>query len=298
MNIEIGCAVEALFALKVYNAAHELVRQTPQFKNLVLDSGLYQMGVGEWINRCCVGTGSSTPVASQVQLDSFVASSTTKQAVSSGANVDELYGFYRVTYRFGLGAINANVSEVGLGWADESLWNRALIRDMNGQPTTITVMQNEYLDVVCEIRRYQAKKTGSFDLKNKQGNTLSTHQVQIVPDYFWAGRNDRPFTNEKAAMKSAYTSSAAMPAVLTADLPSPKDQMSIVNHEFSGGNQLKCSATVDLAKGNWAAGNHSLQLQDSILGLGYKLQFDPPIIKDNTQKLVFDLTLSWGRREV
>lgn len=78
MNLSTKMMVGAVLKLVVRKAdTDEIVGETPEFHNLVLMTGLTRMGVGAWIDRCCVGTGNSTPVASQVALDSFLASTTT-----------------------------------------------------------------------------------------------------------------------------------------------------------------------------------------------------------------------------
>lgn len=112
---------------------------------------------GCWIDRCCVGTGNSNSVVTQTSLDTFKASTTTTQgAIEAGIQVTTLpyYMWLRSTYRFGEGVAAGNISEIGLGWANANLWNRALVKDSNGNPTTITVLADEYLDVITEIRVY------------------------------------------------------------------------------------------------------------------------------------------------
>jgi hypothetical protein len=70
-----------------------------------------------------------------------------------------------VTWRFGEGIAAGNIAEVGLGWGNATLWNRARIKDAQGKPTVITVFADEYLDVVSEIRVYPAQSLeGSFNL--------------------------------------------------------------------------------------------------------------------------------------
>ena len=86
MNLEMNNEVGARFKLVARKAStEEITRETDWFQNIVLDTGLARMSVGVYIDRCCVGTGNSTPVATQTQLDTFKASTTTTQgAIESG----------------------------------------------------------------------------------------------------------------------------------------------------------------------------------------------------------------------
>ena len=92
------------------------------------------------------------------------------------------YRWAKVTWRFGQGVAAGNISEVGLGWGNSNLWNRALIKDANGNPTTITVLSDEYLDVVSEIRDYPTlSSSGSFNLLDKTGAIINTYTVLGSP---------------------------------------------------------------------------------------------------------------------
>ncbi len=66
MNIKLQNQIGAQFKLVAHKGDASIPsRESEWFKNIVLDTGLDQMSVGTWIDRCCVGGGNSTPVASQ-----------------------------------------------------------------------------------------------------------------------------------------------------------------------------------------------------------------------------------------
>lgn len=154
MNVQINNSVGARFKLVVRKAStEEITRETEWFKNIVLDTGLNQMSVGTWIDRVRVGSGNSTPVASQTQLDNTIASTTAlfggSGTVSQQTTTSPYYLAANRTYRFAEGVAAGNISEVGCGWGNGlDLWNRALVKDLNGNPTTITVLSDEFLDVI------------------------------------------------------------------------------------------------------------------------------------------------------
>lgn len=183
MNFQSSMQVGALFKLIVHKGNPEQpTKETPMFHNLVLDAGLDRLSVGSAIGRVCVGSGNSTPVVTQTSLDAFIASTTTTQGSDAGGKqiiTEPYYYWARRTYRFGEGVAAGNLSEIGLGWTNTNLFNRALIKDASGNPTTITVLADEFLDVVVELRFYpQRNFTGNFNLLDKLGAVISTHTVE------------------------------------------------------------------------------------------------------------------------
>jgi hypothetical protein len=72
------------------------------------------------------------------------------------------------TFRGNQGAIVGNVSEVGVAMSNTPnaatpLFSRALVVDSNGNPTTVTVQADEYLDIVWEFTVYMTVNSGTFD---------------------------------------------------------------------------------------------------------------------------------------
>ena len=190
MNVQINNSVGARFKLVARKAStEEITRETDWFKNIVLDTGLNQMSVGTWIDRVRVGSGNSTPVASQTQLNNTIASTTTvlsgSDSVTKQTTTSPYYSAAKITYRFGEGVAAGNISEVGCGWGTGlALWNRALVKDLNGNPTTITVLSDEFLDVIIEVRYYPTQSfSGNFNLLDKTGGIVSSHTYTASPRY-------------------------------------------------------------------------------------------------------------------
>ncbi|WP_444921167.1 hypothetical protein ACJJID_01450 [Microbulbifer sp. CnH-101-G] len=133
-----------------------------QFENLITDLGLNRLGEASpstAAGNCYVGSGSATPQVTDSDMNRFVAKHNTllSDTQSAQSSVDPWYLAMRKTYRFNpLGSAN-NLSEVGVGWsnpANGALFSRALIRDADGNPSSITVLADEYLDVTYELRLY------------------------------------------------------------------------------------------------------------------------------------------------
>ncbi|MHA3099385.1 hypothetical protein [Acinetobacter brisouii] len=302
MKFDFHQKIGARFKLVVRKAKdHSIAHETVWFKNLVLNTGLARMSTGTWIDRCCVGTGNSTPVATQATLDAFLASTSTVQAQSTTKQMTTAPYYYSVTqtWRFGEGVAAGNISEVGLGWGNTNLWNRTLIKDANGNPTTITVLSDEYLDVVAEVRVYPAQTlSGSFNLLNKMGALISTHTFTGLPYiYDPAIRFDQVILG----MRNGYLIWDGPIGASVTDMPSGGRY----NHEsvaISYPTPTSCRAIYTIGLSNAVTSHKSFLLATGgILGgadlnnSGYQLQITPPIRKTAAQKMTYTFELSWGR---
>ena len=301
MNFEMKNEVGARFKLVARKAStEEITRESEWFSNIVLDAGLTQMGVGTWVDRCRVGSGNSTPVATQTQLDSVIASTTAITGTSTNGvqvTTKPYYNWIKRTYRFAEGVAAGNISEVGLGWGTgTALWNRALIKDLNGSPTTITVLSDEFLDVIVEIRVYPLDSfSGSFNLLSKTGQIVSTHTYQGLP----------LLGNTFDATNAVYGStliaySGSMNQVVTIAPSTALGGGVSQNSNIVNGIKTKSIFGLVSANGNMK----SFYLQIGGLGwspaaggngIGYKFEINPAIVKTNQMELTFTMNLTWGR---
>ncbi len=148
---------------------------TPWFDNLITDFGLDYIGMtksGNHINGCSVGSGNTPPANSDTALVTPVATTTTVSSNWNGiayTTASPYYIEYKITFRFNTGTAAGNLSEVGIvsnATTPNKLFSRALILDGSGNPTTITVLSDEILDVTYALRTYLpnggADVTGTF----------------------------------------------------------------------------------------------------------------------------------------
>ena len=298
MNLETSSLVGARFKLIVRKkSTNEITKETAWFHNIVLDTGLAQMSKGTWVNRCCVGSGNSTPVATQTQLDTFIASTTTSQKPQTGMQITTLpyYLWGRQSWRFAEGVAAGNISEVGLGWANSNLWNRALIKDLNGNPTTITVLSDEYLDVIAEIRIYpQEAVSGSFNLLNKAGAIVSSHT--------YTGRSF--YTTPVGAFERIAIGNISIYSANIGTTPTSPPTGEPLLSGFTSTTEYPTSTSVRSTKKvalNEANGQHKTLfvrysgLLSAAIGAGYQVEFSPPITKTNQMELTYTVSISWGR---
>lgn len=298
MIFETKNKIGARFQLKVHKGDGVAIRESEWFDNIVLDSGLARMSVDTWIDRCCVGTGNTEPLASQVSLSSFRASTLVKQAayLDGNTSVEPYYWGGTIVWRFGAGLASGNLSEVGLGWGNFTLWNRALIRDNAGNPTTITVLSGEFLDVTATVRVYpEPVISGAFNLMDKNNNIISGHTYTGIP---CITRYGEFYANKVSLTINSYTGS--MGEGITTSPNGTETSWTSQANTFPTGTSLQCVASLSLSQGNLS--HQSFKLMPNIMSFsgnkgGYKLQIDPPISKNSSQSLEVTFVLSWGRYE-
>ena len=139
------------------------------FPNVITNLGLDAIGNDkDLFNFCAVGGGNSKPLNTNTKLDNFLA---VGSQISSESKYDydpvrdtEFYKCSKtVGYRY-TGLDNKNISEVGLvgdyASGQHPAYTRTLIKNSAGEPTVITVLSGEILEL--QYRLWQV-----FDVKDK-----------------------------------------------------------------------------------------------------------------------------------
>lgn len=296
--------------------------------SLVLDSDLYSI--------CKVGTGNSTPSFNDQALDNQVAqvmpNTTGNGSYLMGVNLDENYMWLRLTYTFPLGAIqNQNISEIATGWrSGPGIFSRALVLDAAGQPTSITVLEDEQLRVTWEHRRYFNPATIEGEIANI-GNKGGVYAYQIAPAQLdqWALGS----TSGSGGIPGIFGSGGIIPSTVvgtnfgqgysrsgTSQINPPLGLITggavlnpsqIVNVTDPGSNSMAVRFRYPITSGNHADGIGSFQfspLAQSTAGAAaaggasscrmmFQCKFDPPIMKTDEDFFEIDFEISWGRRD-
>jgi hypothetical protein len=151
---------------------------TDWFPNLITNQGLDRMANNlDYLNYCQVGSGSTAPANSNIGLVNRIAGTIVTSGTQGVNNTSPYYSWFTKVYRFAEGVAAGNLSEVGIGWAATGnvLFSRALILDTYQNPTTITVLSDEYLDVTYQLRFYplETDVTGNVTLTGNIGGTYS-----------------------------------------------------------------------------------------------------------------------------
>lgn len=312
MKFNLTCSVGALFKFHVYKAdSGELVRESEWSPNIVLDVGLNHInGIGGDfpMGGLAVGTGSSEPVASQISLDAITAYTENVISKTGGRNVTTApyYLFGRRVFRFAQGAAKGNLTEVGICQLRSTnpnvytFFNRALIKDTLGQPTTITVLDDEFLEVTVEVRNYfPSEITGTFRLLDKLGAVVSTHTYTGKP---CLSRNPLDYILRRSAFDfnkfNSYVDDRPMPAGIVTK-PQIRDYFTGVAQWQN--NRIEGYCQFGLDRGNGFDHRTFFVpitfLFDDQFDNGWQWSIDPPIRKNNTQLLTHRWALQYVRFE-
>lgn len=310
MQANMGMAGE--FRVVVKRADGSTKIDTGYQKNLILNQGLDFFGGGNGSNMmsyCVIGSGNSQPVYTQNKLDtavSGVAGTDSSTKYDYDAALDgNLYKTNRVVkYSFN-GLNNVNISELGLASTYGNattyfLCTRALIKDSQGNPTTITVLSGEILEVYYKLWAVfdTTDKTGQLNVLDGVGNsqiynyivrlshvgedkyrslgkTLINTYFQLYPGDIGTIRNAPSVNPGQASLVApqAYTSGSYKLKLIA---------------NF-GTNFNATVRSLDISYGDNPFGCYQLRIGNA--------KDDTALTKTNSQTLSIPIEFSWGRYE-
>ena len=287
--------VQGLFKFEV-RKANDLVSETDFIPNLVLDQGLELLGTHSPLDFCRVGSGVTTPQKTDQDLESPIASTSTspehaRQPIS-GFNAEEGYVWTRKIFRFEQGQATGNISEVGVG-GNGKLFNRSLVRDSTGLFATVTVMEDEALDVTVEIRAYLDQESRTYNVMMSGINyTLRTEPLFEVgvPNLFVGGGVYQYYPE---GYSSGITSRISRPSQSVSGFSGGGATYS--TKEYVAGSKEKVfDCYWGLSAGN-AAPSRTFVIPTSIGS--YQTEFSPTIPKTSDHILKLTFKISWDRYE-
>lgn len=302
INIKGSYGVAGIYSFNISNAITGEVREVSDIiaddhPNMILDIGLEALGTTNIALGCRVGTGSTPVNASQTTLANTLASTTTQQANTAGIQSTPPYFVWgRRTFRFNAGVAAGNLTEVGVysQLSGNPLFSRALIVDSSGNPTTLTILSDEYLDVTYEIRIYPYLNDQTFTV------TL------LGVDYTVLVRAAN--VNSVIGINSSYIFSWALFWYTSYNCYYYNGDIGTITGNPSGsaysldttfGNYVSNSyertaiASLGLNDGNLAGGIKSVLLRSN--KAYWQASFTPAIPKDNFKTLVMNYTIGWSR---
>lgn len=284
----------------------DAMEEVADFPNLILDVGLREMGLGlDYLNYCSIGTSSVTPNASQTKLIGLLRTTDTNAIGEQvGANSDDPlnpYVWRRVTKRFAPSGSNANISEVSFGsTADGSTaFNRALVKDSGGNPSTIALLGDEYLDVVYELRIYPPMQDITGTLTPTGVDTAP--RAYIVRPRGESGvlsyNTEKGWTVLQMIRQRGNNWDSVHSGEIGAIFSEPSGTIIRINGSAvmdPVGASGVYTITVPLGEGNFPTGIRSVVA--AIQSCKYQFQFDPPFMKTADDVFTFSFRHSWGRR--
>jgi hypothetical protein len=292
MSIEIKAGLKGRFKFTVRKGSTlEVLRETPWMDNLILDAGLNRLGTGTAAGWCQVGTSNVAPNEAQTGLVARVASTNVILSIDVVQGTAPDYrGYVEYVYRFGVGVAAGNLSEVGTGWGSvNDLWTRALIVDDLGDPTTITILADEVLDVTYQLGIYLELDDVEFDISI--GGVLRSCVLRPAFITTWINTSSQNPLSGAAGGNTAAVSND-MIAVITSGPVSGAAETTKTPIAYSN-NSLEYKVQFDW---NLSAGNFTINSSrfSGPLG-GYQVSFVPHIDKDNTKVLSLTFKWTWGR---
>ena len=293
--------MEGFYSFKVSNSKGEsrdlsgIIAE--DHKNLILDVGLNALGTTSVVSACKVGTGVTPVAVSQTDLATPLAITSTLQSSSTGRNsTAPYYTWGRRTFRFSQGTAAGNLTEVGVTYGGgSSLFSRALIVDSEGNPTTLTILSDEWLDVTYELRIYQ-------DLVDKTFNITLLgvdHVVTVRPANVTTNPSGSSyFFDHFISWYYYYSQCSHYNGTIGTITGSPSGVGSSAGGTSYGAysqNSLQRSIIygVGLNDANLEGG-----IQSTIINTdkcSWQVGYVPAIAKDSFKTLTMNYTLSWGR---
>ena len=277
-----------------------------EFPNLIVNMGLDLLAKGNYLSSCYVGSGTVAPTVNDTQLGSFIAESGTIFNVVTGCTTSAPhYTYAQYSYRFSAGTALGNLSEVGIGSINNSvrtLFSRALIKDSFGNPTTITLLPDEILEVTYELRHYIPVNdvTGSITFTGNLAGTYS-YTLRASNVTLFAGPNGFNGWDSTSAYTKSHPNGANAYSTGIATITSAPggaayySTRAMVPTYINGTYAVSIKYTWGITEGNAPGGIRSI---DFVLGIGrYQVEFNPPIPKTNMDTLSLTFTNSWARKE-
>ena len=299
MKLKVG----GVFHLLLRKANGEVKREL-QFKNLITNYGMEKLITGNLgIDYLLIGNGTSEPSFGDTKLagtswwwtsDNYVSS-----AIRYNRTIAPFWSEKSVKMTFRPGLATGTLTEIGLtgDYATNKPTVRTLIKDSNGNPTSIVKEPDDFLDVSYTFRSYAPSEDASFSLNINGVNHAGIirpfglfdtsylkwqplTQLHIYEPY--SSTANLPVINSGvSATRTALTGAPAVTSVPSSHV------VSRVPSEF----KRRFTSTWNPDKGNMTIRSVIYGTGSSEYGPMFGIQFDPPIVKTASQRLVLSCDL-------
>lgn len=297
--------IQGMYTIKKYCAETGKLKETlGPFCNKITNLGMDRLGAdGRVTQYCYVGTGTAPSTITDTAMGTFKVASAAITETESRSSVAPYWHQRTRTFRFANGVINGNITEVGVGWINTStngLWSRELIVDTAGNPITLTVLANEFLDVIYTLRFYPLVTdfTGSVVINgttyNYTGRTANINSASVT---YQGG-------TAAARVNRAYNGPAVL-GPLTGSIASSTTSVAVsgVYSELAytpGSYSITSTTAMALTTANLAGGIKAIQLSGSnnvgsTLNQEWQIVFNNPIPKTADNTFGLSIRISWAR---
>lgn len=311
--MELGIAGE--FRCVLRHADGTVKTDTGFKKNLLLNQGLDFFGGDRGFSidkSCVVGSGNASPTVTQTQLGAVIAISDYVMDVTSDYSyIDKGDGLYRTwqqsQYRF-TGLNNVNISEVGLvsqgDISNYHLTTRALIKDSFGNPTSITVLTGEILDIYYKIHKVVSTvdKVTTVSMLDGAGGSVP-YNLKLRPSYVGGDAWADVGSPVLAPASGRFDYSTQDLSIMTAYPSGGTEVVGSFNLSAYTPGSYKIVASIDFDLNSANTSIRKIQPNTSwFYFYPFQLRFgsvanDSPINKTNKKTLSIPIEISWGRYE-
>ena len=271
----------------------------------------FTLGAGSWdaadvdktitnISAGETGTATITSINGAIATCEITDDFTDTNAIANGdweLRATLYFWYYERVYSFGAGDAEGNLSEVGIGIQEATggLFSRALILDGEGDPTTITVLDDEYLYVTYELRRYVSivDVKGTVTLRGTVHDYVS-RPAHITNSNYWyvpwsaIGRWTYIFDD---AYDGEIGNVIGAPSGNNVEFP---DGDPVIPAYQNGNYYVDWTYTIDITQGNL---NNYISAIKIAIGWGaYQFGFSPDIEKTSDDELTLTFRVSWSRK--
>ena len=323
MNTNIGMAGE--FRCVVKKADGSIKTDTGYQKNLILNQGLDFFGGDNGANMmyfCVIGSGNSKPVYTQNKLDAIT-------TYARGEDFSDKYDYdasrdgnlYKTNKvrKYTFNDINdVNISEVGLAsqfssLTDYYLCTRALIKDAQDAPTTITVLSGEVLEIYYKLWIVYdvTDKTGTLNLLDGVGGSTAYNYIARLAGVggtniggsakygtrtvglalsAGAGNNGHFVANGEIGAITGAPTGTALERILTSSTSTAT--------YIQGSYKRQMTWSLSTSQANFAIRSALFYTTMAFWQIRFgSVADDSPIVKTDTQTLTIPVEVSWGRYE-
>lgn len=285
---KVNIGISGHFHLVLRKASGE-VKQELEFDNLITDNGLRAIVIGSLgTSHAHVGTGTATPTFSDVKLANPLAQTSSGSGTGplsySSRTEPPFWTQVSIKRTFAPGVGTGILTEIGMapGSNLDLVHTRTLIKDANGNPTSITKLADDFLDVTYTIRSAIPNEDTPFSFElNGQTVTGFIRPLGLLDPVYatW-----QPATRLPSGDITPYT--GALPVIHGNGTPtgqiSGPSVITTVNDTVNLRRRYTCTWNPD--KGNM---NIKSLVTNGDQMCRYGIQFNAPIVKTATQRFRF-----------
>ena len=309
------------FRLEVRNAYTHQLTKVREFDNLITNNGLdaYGLGYDYTLGRCWIGKSTKAPSVSDARLGAAIAytdgASNINQCKMIAPTAPNWITSSKTNYRFAAGEATGDITEVGISTRNDpgndkyALWSRALILDNRGYPTSLTVLEDEYLDVYYTLNLHPNLEDTAFSF-NLGGETYNcVSRIANAQDARCRSASGNIFGQlnfgNGITIRNVYNSNVLgtiNQTIQEATKFTATNGAHSISEYILGSHYRDCTVVFDVNTGNIEGGISGIEIgpKDSAstqLVLYNQISLDHPIPKDTTNAIKFVLRSSWSRYE-